>query len=69
MTYSSETPLLLDTGVFSLLFKPNDSRRALYFPDLKGHILAVSFITVGEIYRWAILRRWQSERVKKLEEP
>ena len=62
------TPLLLDTSVFSLLLKPNDSRTELYRPDLEGKILSICFITVGELFRWAYSSNWGYARIQKLED-
>jgi predicted nucleic acid-binding protein len=55
-------PLLLDTSVVSLFFKNDDTRAALYLPDLQGRILAISFITVAELRRWTIERKWGQPR-------
>ncbi len=66
-TNASNIPVLLDTNVFSFFLK-NDSRAALYLPDIQGKLLAVSFVTVGELYRWAYLRKWGFRRVQELEE-
>jgi len=48
--------VVLDTDVASALLR----RRA---PDalgrkLAGHILAVTFVTVGELTKWTLVRRW-----------
>ncbi len=67
-TSSPQLPLLLDTGIFSLFLKRTDSRKALYFPDMEGHILAISFVSVGELYRWPIERRWGQRRIADLED-
>lgn len=67
MATTSSNPLLLDTSVFSLLLKSQDSRASLYAPDLQDKILAVSFITVGELYRWAIGRNWGTTRFLDLQ--
>jgi len=64
----SDIPMLLDTSVFSLFLKHNDSRAALYLPDIQDKLLAVSFVTVGELYKWAYLQRWGFERLRELEE-
>ncbi|OGN90293.1 MAG: hypothetical protein A2158_06615 [Chloroflexi bacterium RBG_13_46_14] len=60
--------LLLDTSVFSLLLKKNDSRAALYKPDIQGKILSISFVTVGELYRWAYTHNWGPLRLQQLED-
>jgi toxin FitB len=48
--------VVLDTDVASALLR----RRA---PDalgrqLAGHVLAVTFVTVGELTKWTLVRRW-----------
>jgi tRNA(fMet)-specific endonuclease VapC len=68
MKYSTDTPVLLDTTVFSFLLKRNDSRAALYLPDIQGKLIAVSFVTVGEVYKWAYYNHWSSKRIQELEE-
>ena len=65
---TSQTPLLLDTTVFSLLLRPSDSRTALYLPELQGRLLALSFVSVGELYRWAIQRNWGAAKFVDLQE-
>jgi predicted nucleic acid-binding protein len=46
---SGVVTFLLDTDVFSFLLK-GDSRKSLYIPMLAGHRLALSFMTVAEVY-------------------
>ena len=52
MTIPPEQPLLLDTNIVSFLLKRNDTHAPIYRTDLEGKILAISFVTVGELYRW-----------------
>jgi tRNA(fMet)-specific endonuclease VapC len=59
--------VLLDTDVFSFLGKPRDSRGELYRPYVIGKIIALSFISIGELYVWTIRRKWSSSRVAALE--
>lgn len=59
--------VLLDTDIVSFLFK-GDKRLQLYTPHLKGQVLAVSFMTVAELFQWSSIRKWGAERNKKLEE-
>ena len=61
------TTLLLDTNVVSYLLK-GDSRAAGYEPLLIGHRLALSFVTVGELFEWAALRGWGTARTTRLEQ-
>ena len=48
--------VLLDTDVFSFLIRPGDTRGDLYRPLVQGKTIALSFISVGELYVWAELR-------------
>ncbi len=59
--------VLLDTDVFSFLSKPRDSRGELYRPYVKGKTIALSFISVGELYVWTIRRKWSPSRIAALE--
>jgi tRNA(fMet)-specific endonuclease VapC len=59
--------VLLDTDVFSFLSKPRDSRGEFYRPFVKGKIIALSFISVGELYVWTIRRKWSASRIAALE--
>jgi tRNA(fMet)-specific endonuclease VapC len=60
--------VLTDTDVFSYLMKPNDTRGDAYRPHVKGKTVAVSFITVGELYHWAEQRKWSPKNRQNLEE-
>jgi predicted nucleic acid-binding protein len=46
--------ILLDTDVFSFLMKETDTRAALYKPHVKGKTIALSFVTVGELFAWSV---------------
>jgi predicted nucleic acid-binding protein len=59
--------VLLDTDVFSFLSKPRDSRGAIYRPFVKGKTIALSFISVGELYVWTIRQKWSPSRIAALE--
>ena len=59
---------LLDTDVFSYLMKPHDTRGALYRPHVKDKTVAISFITVGELYYGAEKRGWSVKNRQNLEE-
>lgn len=59
--------LLLDTDVVSFLFK-NDTRAGAYAPYLNGQTLAISFMTVGELYQWAAVHNWGRRRTQQLED-
>jgi tRNA(fMet)-specific endonuclease VapC len=53
--------VLLDTDVFSFLFK-QDSRAERYAAHLIGHVPCLSFMTVAELTRWALERKWGPKR-------
>jgi tRNA(fMet)-specific endonuclease VapC len=57
--------VLVDTDVFSYLLK-GDSRAALYKPHLQGKLVALSFVTVGELQFWAINRKWGTRKLGDL---
>lgn len=59
--------ILLDTNIVSFLYK-GDSRAKQYTPYLEGRRLAISFMTVAELFQWAAVRRWGKRRKKRLEE-
>lgn len=59
--------LLLDTDVFSFLLK-GDSRASAYAALIQGHRLAVSFMTVAELFQWAAVRNWGARRIAHLEQ-
>lgn len=60
--------ILLDTDVFSFLLKAADTRAALYRPHVIGKTIALSFVTVGELYVWSVRRRWNPKRVAAFEQ-
>jgi tRNA(fMet)-specific endonuclease VapC len=53
--------VLLDTDVFSFLAKTRDTRGDAYRPYVEGKTVAISFITVGEIYFGAGKKGWSSK--------
>jgi tRNA(fMet)-specific endonuclease VapC len=59
--------LLIDTDVASFIFK-GSSYANPYIPLLSGHQLALSFMTVAELFQWAILRQWGDLRLAQLEQ-
>ena len=59
--------LVVDTDVVSFLFK-GDTRAAAYRQHLGGHTLALSFMTVAELYQWAYARAWGEAAILRLEE-
>jgi tRNA(fMet)-specific endonuclease VapC len=54
--------LLLDTNVVSYLFK-GDTRALAYAPIIQGNRLAISFVTVAELYEWAAIKKWGENRL------
>jgi predicted nucleic acid-binding protein len=60
---------LLDTDVFSYLMKAGDSpMKDVYKPHVKGKLVAVSFITVGELLFGAYKKNWSEAKVRDLRE-
>lgn len=59
--------VLLDTNIVSFLFK-GDSRADVYSSLIEGHRLAISFMTVAELFEWASVRRWGTPRRHRLEQ-
>ena len=59
--------ILLDTNVVSYLFK-GDTRASQYAPLIQGYRLAISFVTVAELFEWAITRNWGERRFQQLEQ-
>lgn len=59
--------VLVDTNVVSYLMK-GDSRGDLYLAHLDAKLLYISFVTVGELYRWAVQHNWGAARIAALRE-
>lgn len=61
--------VLLDTTVVSLLHprKKHDPLRAKYEPHMKGHVLALSFQSVAELWYWAEYRGWGQSARRQLD--
>jgi tRNA(fMet)-specific endonuclease VapC len=57
---------LMDTDVASFMLKGH-SLATRYRRHLQGHQLAVSFMTVAELYEWGFYARWGKARFAKLE--
>ena len=58
--------VLVDTNVVSYVMKGHTLGRA-YAPHLQGKLLAISFITVGEMYYGAEKARWGRKKRAQLE--
>jgi predicted nucleic acid-binding protein len=63
--------ILVDTDVFSYLSSSNPTRGAPYRRHLEGHVIALSFITVGEQYagykKMIGKGEWPESHIQKLE--
>jgi tRNA(fMet)-specific endonuclease VapC len=59
--------VVVDTDVLSILFK-RDSRAEGYRPYMTGKLLVLSFMTVVELERWALVRNWGQTRRARMEE-
>jgi len=60
--------VLLDTDVFSYLMKTNDPRGDAYRPHVEGKTVAISFITVGELYFGAEKKKWSGKTLSAFQE-
>jgi len=59
--------VLVDTDVYSYLMN-GTGYAAVYKPHVQGKLIAVSFITVGELYFGAARKNWGAERVQDLKD-
>src|SRR5580700_207733 len=59
--------VVVDTDVISFVFKGH-SQGVAYVPDLDGKQIIVSFMTVAELKRWALKKRWGPNRIAKLDQ-
>jgi len=59
--------MLLDTDVVSFFIK-GDSRASVYAALIQGNQLALSFMTVAELFQWAAIRKWGQQRIQQLEQ-
>jgi tRNA(fMet)-specific endonuclease VapC len=58
--------ILLDTDVASYLFK-NSPRARPFRPLLQGKHPALAFVSVAELFKWALKRQWGKQKVEQLE--
>ena len=56
---------VVDTDVVSMLFK-GDSRAQQYRAHISGRLLGISFMTLAELQRWQLERRWKPIRRAEL---
>jgi predicted nucleic acid-binding protein len=59
--------LVLDTNIVSYLMR-GDTRAEPYRRHFEGKTLAVSFMTLGELYEGAYRRGWSQEKLRRLQE-
>ena|ERR1041385_3394229 len=59
--------LVLDTNIVSYLIRGHTFAEA-YRPHLEGNLLAISFMTVGELYEGAFRANWGQAKIRKLED-
>ena len=62
----SDAKIILDTDIVSYLMKGGALARA-YVPHVQGKLLAIAFITVGEMYFGAENKNWGEKKRKELE--
>ena len=62
----SDAKIILDTNIVSYLMKGGPLAEA-YAPHVQGKLLAIAFITVGELYFGAENRSWGERKRKELE--
>lgn len=68
MDYAEANAILVDTDVYSYLMKPTDTRGRLYRPHVEGKLMAVSFVTVGELLFGAYKKKWGKDKIEELRE-
>jgi tRNA(fMet)-specific endonuclease VapC len=59
--------ILVDTNIASFILKGSDYAES-YEVLLNGHELALSFMSVAELYQWAFIRKWGDRRIIQLEQ-
>jgi len=64
---STVEAVLVDTDVYSYLMS-GGRYASLYRPHVEGKLIAVSFITVGELYFGAYRKKWGPERIADLKD-
>ena len=58
--------VVVDTDVISFVFKGH-GHTARYAAELDGKRIVVSFMTIAELKRWALKKRWGANRLEKLD--
>ena len=59
--------ILIDTNIASFILKGSDYAEP-YEIILSDHELALSFMSVAELYQWAFIRKWGDRRIIQLEQ-
>jgi tRNA(fMet)-specific endonuclease VapC len=59
--------VILDTNIVSYVMK-KDTRADLYRPHMEGRTLAISFMTVAELYEGAYRDKWGQRKMNLLED-
>jgi predicted nucleic acid-binding protein len=67
-TNISTEAVLLDTNVYSYLGKKGDTRAELYKPHVIRKLVAVSFVTVGEVHFGARKNGWGAQKIRGMEQ-
>ncbi len=62
----SDAQIILDTNIVSYLMKGGKEAQA-YLPHVQGKLLAISFVTVGEMYFGAEKKNWGETKCSQLE--
>ena len=57
--------LLVDTDIFSFVFK-GDTRAQPFQELLDSAEICLSFMSVAELYRWGLVRKWGDSRIQEL---
>jgi len=58
--------VLLDTDVASYIFK-NSPRAKPFRAHLTGKRVALAFVSIAELFKWTLKRRWGPKKVAELE--
>ena len=58
---------VVDTDIFSYAFK-GDTRAQAYNSLLDSAEICLSFMTVAELYRWAVDRNWGDSKIRLLKQ-
>lgn len=62
----TDATMIVDTCIVSYLMRGGEHAQA-YLPHVQGKLLAISFITVGELYFGAEKARWGDQKRRQLE--